>query len=315
MSDAVIPRSSSRPQGHASHAFTLGPALLFCPASRPDRFSKAAERADAVIADLEDAVGPGQKDQARQNVVHALNWEEPGLDPLTTLVRVNASSSGELDADLAALAGTELRYVIVPKCEDPEELEAAAQRLPGVGIIPQIETPRGVLNAAALAGHGSAAALFWGTEDLIAGLGGVTARRPDGSFRGVIGHIRHTVLLTAAASGIPAIDTICGSLSDTRRLADESVDAAAEGFIAKACVHPDQVGTVRRAYTPEDADVEWAKALIAAFEQESGIAAGSGREAVPTAAGAFSFRDEMVDAPVVLQAQRILIRDAATRRP
>lgn len=319
MSDAVIPRPSSRPEGGASGAFTLGPALLFCPGSRPDRFPKAAERADAVIADLEDAVGPGQKDQARQNVVHALNGEEPGLDPATTVVRVNTASSGERmlrehRADLDALAGTELRYVVLPKCEDPEELETVAQRLPGVGIIPQIETPRGVLNAAALAGHGSVAALFWGTEDLIAGLGGATARRPDGSFRGVIGHIRHTVLLTAAACGIPAIDTICGSLSDTRRLADESEDAVAEGFTAKACVHPDQVDTVRRAYAPEDADVEWAKALIAVFEQEAGLNAGSGRETAPTAAGAFSFRGEMVDAPVVLHAQRILLRDAAARR-
>lgn len=315
MPEPVIPRSPASAQ---ERRFTLGPALLFCPASRPERFPKAAERADAVIADLEDAVVPGETEQARQNVVQALNWEDPGLDPATTMVRVNAASSGERAlqehrADLDALAGTELRQVVLPKCETPEELDEVAARLPGVGIIPQIETPRGVLRAGELAEHPAVTALFWGTEDLIAGLGGVTARRPDGSPRGVIGHIRHTVLLTAAASGIPAIDTICGSLHDTQRLAVEAEDAAAEGFIAKACVHPDQVAAVRRAYTPEDTDVEWAKALIAAFEQEAGLTVGAGRDAAPTAVGAFGFRDEMVDAPVVLQAQRILTRYDATR--
>ncbi len=309
MSETVIPGPTAVP----GEGFTLGPALLFCPGSRPERFAKAAERADAVIADLEDAVVPGQKDQARQNVVHALNWEDPGLDPASTMVRINTASSGERDADLDALAGTELRWAVLPKCEAPEELDQVAQRLPGVGLIPQVETPRGVLQAGGLAAHPAVAALFWGTEDLIAGLGGVTARRPDGSPRGVIGHIRHTVLLTAAAGGIPAIDTICGSLHDAKRLAVEAEDAAAEGFIAKACVHPDQVAAVRRAYTPEDTDVEWAKVLIAAFEQEAGLRTGEGRGAAPTAVGAFSFRDEMIDAPVILQAQRILSRYEATR--
>lgn len=311
MSESVIPRPSGAQQGSR---LTLGPALLFCPGSRPDRFSKAAERSDAVIVDLEDAVVPGEKEQARHHLVQALNWEEPGLDAATTLVRVNTASSGELDADLDALAGTELRCVVVPKCESVEELDAVAERLPGVGVIPQIETPRGVLEAERLARHEAVVALFWGTEDLIAGLGGVTARRPDGTLRGVIGHIRHTVLLTAAACGIPAIDTICGSLTDSKRVAVESEDAAAEGFIAKACVHPDQVAAVRRAYTPEDAEVEWAKALIAAFEQEAGLAMDAGRHAEPTAVGAFSFRNQMIDAPVVLQAQRVLSRYDATRR-
>ncbi len=92
MPEPVIPRSPASAQ---QRRFTLGPALLFCPASRPERFPKAAERADAVIADLEDAVVPGEKEQARQNVVQALNWEDPGLDPATTMVRVNAASSGE----------------------------------------------------------------------------------------------------------------------------------------------------------------------------------------------------------------------------
>ena len=79
-------------------------------------------------------------------------------------------------------------------------------------------------------------------------------------------------------------------------------------------MHPDQVAAVRRAYTPEDAEVEWAKALIAAFEQESGLAMDAGRHAEPTAVGAFSFRNQMIDAPVVLQAQRVLSRYDATRR-
>ncbi|GAB3849437.1 HpcH/HpaI aldolase/citrate lyase family protein [Nesterenkonia populi] len=291
-------------------AFTLGPALLFCPADRPERFAKAAARADAVILDLEDAVLLEHKAHARENLTQTLNWEDE-LTPESTIVRINGAASGEQAEDAAAVAGTEVRWVIVPKAEDPAELDDLAARLPGVGLIPQIETPRGVLEAARLAAHPSVVAFFWGTEDLIAGLGGAGARRADGTCLPVIRHARSQLLLTAGAYGIPAVDTIFTSLKDVARLRQETADAVAEGFIAKACIHPQQVPTIRSAYAPEPAQAEWAKALLVEFAVHAGIPADDAPMADPARSGAFRFRSEMVDAPVIAQAQRVIQRHEA----
>lgn len=288
--------------------FALGPALMFCPASRPELFAKAAARADAVIIDLEDAVVSGEKALARHNMVQALTGEDQSLDPRRTLVRVNSQTSGELEEDLRALSGTEISCVVIAKAEQTEVLDQVAAALPGVGLIPQIETPMGVLNDLALAQHPATAALFWGTEDLIAGIGGTTSRNNDGSQRDVIRFTRNRLLLTAGAVGVPIIDAVFTRVPDLQRLAVETEDACASGFVGKACVHPNQIGPIRRAYTPTASDLEWAKGAIAAFENAAGLAPGAGHRADPELAGAFSFRGEMIDMPVIIQVQRILSR-------
>jgi citrate lyase subunit beta/citryl-CoA lyase len=293
---------------HKLAPFTLGPALMFCPASRPELFSKAAAAADAVIIDLEDAVISGEKDIARHNMVQALNWGQPELNPRRTLVRINAPASGEIEADLKALSGTEVAYVVVSKAERTEVLDQVAEALPGVGLIPQIETPVGVLNDLALAQHPATVALLWGTEDLIAGIGGTTSRNNDGTQRDIIRFTRNRLLLTAGAVGIPAIDAVFTRVPDLQRLAVETEDACASGFIGKACIHPDQVEPIRRAYTPTATDLEWAKGVMAAFEMKAGLHPGEGHHADPERAGAFSFRGEMIDVPVIIQVQRILTR-------
>ncbi|GAA1113554.1 HpcH/HpaI aldolase/citrate lyase family protein [Nesterenkonia jeotgali] len=292
----------------ASDRFGLGPALMFCPASRPELFGKAAEAADAVIIDLEDAVVSGAKEIARDNAVQALNAGEESLDPARTLVRVNAPGSGELEDDLRALAGTEIRYVVVSKAERTEVLDRVAAALPGVGLIPQIETPVGVLNDLALAQHRATVALLWGTEDLIAGIGGTTSRTSDGSQREIIRFTRNRLLLTAGAVGVPIIDAVFTRVPDLQRLAVETEDACASGFIGKACIHPKQIAPIRQAYTPTATDLEWAKGVIAAFENTAGLAPGAGHRADPELSGAFSFRGEMIDMPVIIQVQRILTR-------
>lgn len=298
-----------RPDAPVS-SFTLGPALLFCPGSRPDRFGKAAERSDAVIVDLEDAVTTAEKPAARAAVVTAITGGDddvPALDPALTVVRLNGVSFGELDADLAALEGSPVRHVVVAKAEDLGVLDHVAAALPDARLIPQVESPIGVLNAPGLASHPAVEALFWGTEDMIAGLGGTTARTADGAYRSVIRHIRHSVLIAAGAAGVPALDAINTGIRDLPRLAAEAEDACASGFVAKACIHPQQVETVRRAYMPDAGEAEWAKALLVALRQEAGA------DADPLSVGAFSFRGQMVDAPVMLQAQRIMARYDATR--
>ncbi|MGO2741633.1 MAG: HpcH/HpaI aldolase/citrate lyase family protein, partial [Cellulosimicrobium funkei] len=207
--------------------FGLGPALLFCPGDRPDRFAKAADRADAVILDLEDAVAPHAKDAARRAVVEA----SATLDPARTVVRVNPVGTPEHALDVAALADTRLRTVMVAKA-GPEllaSLGALATTLPGVRVLALCETAAGVVAAPELARRPEVVALMWGAEDLVASLGGTSSRRPDGTYRDVARHARAAVLLAAGAAGKAAVDAVHLDVGDLDGLRAEAEDAAASG--------------------------------------------------------------------------------------
>ncbi|MFC4241885.1 HpcH/HpaI aldolase/citrate lyase family protein [Gryllotalpicola reticulitermitis] len=271
---------------HADDWGGLGPALLFCPGNRPERFVKAAERSDGVIVDLEDAVPVDQKEDARRAVGRS------DLDPDRTLVRVNSGSPRELDRDLAALAGTGFRRIVAGKCESVDELDV----LTGFDVVPQIETPLGLLRIEAIAAHSAVVAVFWGTEDFVQLLGGVSGREPDGDLIDPLRHARSRVLIAAAAFGKPAIDAPFTDYSDSDGLAHRAAAAARSGFTASACVHPNQVRTVRDAYRPDAEAVARAQELVARAAQ---------------ADGAFASGGAMIDAPIVLQAQRVLARAAA----
>nr|WP_156226165.1 CoA ester lyase [Pseudactinotalea suaedae] len=259
----------------------MGPALLFCPGNRPDRYAKAGERADAVILDLEDAVAPADKPAAR----HALRASP--LDPARTIVRVNGARSGELAADLEALAGTGYRTVMLPKTESIADVGALA----GYDVVALVETARGVVAAAEIAAAEGVVALMWGAEDLVASLGGTASRWPSGRYRDVAVHARAAVLLAAGASGRAAIDAVHTDLGDHDGLRAEAEDAAASGFAATACLHPDQVAVVRDAYRPSEDRVAWARAVLTAAGERPGV---------------FRFEGQMVDEPVLVLARRVL---------
>ena len=264
--------------------FPMGPALLFCPADRPERFAKAADRADAVILDLEDAVAPGDKDAARRNLVAS------DLDPAATIVRVNPVGSADFDMDLAALRQTPYRTLMVAKAEDPAALGAA---LADFDVVALLETALGVVRAAEIAQVPCVTALMWGAEDLMASLGGESSRHADGSYRAVAQHARASVLLAAGAYGKGAIDSIYGSIEDTEGLGVEARDGVASGFAAKACIHPGQVPAVRAAYAPSEDEVLYAAELITESENQGGV---------------FSFRGQMIDGPLLKQARQTLRR-------
>jgi citrate lyase subunit beta/citryl-CoA lyase len=263
--------------------FDLGPAMLFCPADRPDRYEKAAERADAVIIDLEDAVGPSRKAAARDAMVG-----HP-LDPDTTVVRVNAFDSGYFADDLMALGQTGYRTIMMAKAEDPQQLSG----LDRYRVIALCETARGVLAAPALAAAKNVIALMWGAEDLVASLGGSSTRFADGSYRHIAQHARSSILLAAGASGKAAIDTIHLDIADLDGLAAEAQDAVAVGFAATACIHPGQVGVIREAYRPTPEEVAFARALLDAAASQRGV---------------FRFQGQMVDGPVLRHAEHVVRR-------
>ena len=265
-------------------AFSMGPALLFCPADRPERYEKALERSDAVIIDLEDAVRPEERGRARAALTAS------ALDPSRVVVRVNPIDSDDGAADLDAVARTAYRTVMVAKTESAERIAALPHEL---AVIALCETARGVVESERIAGLDNVVALMWGAEDLVASLGGSSSRTPDGGYRDVARAARSRVLIAAGAFGKAAIDTVHLDMADHDGLAREAEDAAAVGFAATACIHPDQVAVIRRAYRPALALVEWARAVLVVADRHEGV---------------FAFDGQMVDEPVLRHARAVLAR-------
>jgi citrate lyase subunit beta/citryl-CoA lyase len=259
----------------------LGPALLFCPADRPDRFSKAAAVADVAILDLEDGVNAGDRTAARVALIENL------LDPQRTIIRVNPVDSIDFALDLEALDQTPYTLVMLAKTESAEHVRALAGR----AVVALCETAKGVLASPSIAAAESTVALMWGAEDLVASLGGRTSRTDHGHYRDVARYARSRVLLSARAYDRVAIDAIHLDIADAEGLRSEAQDAAASGFSATACIHPSQVEVVRAAYRPTDTEIAWASGVLRAATSERGV---------------FQYEGRMIDAPLLRHAERIL---------
>ncbi|KRE59245.1 citrate lyase [Arthrobacter sp. Soil736] len=270
--------------------FVMGPALLFCPADRPERFQKAAERSDAVIVDLEDAVAAPDKKRARGAILAQLgsSGEGPELDPSRTIIRINPAGTEDFEIDLHCLAHTPYRTVMLAKTESAEQLRA----LDGFHVIALCETAAGIVNAPAIAAAPNVVALMWGAEDLLASLGGTSSRKDDGGYRAVALHARSSVLLAAGAFGKEAVDAVYVNIPDLDGLGEEARDAVASGFSSKACIHPSQVAAVRAAYAPSVDEVAAARELL-----EAARAAGT---------GVFQFHGRMIDGPILKHAEATL---------
>ena len=264
--------------------FDLGPALLFCPADRPERYAKAMQRADGVILDLEDAVAPADKTAARGHLI------ESELDPARVIVRVNPIGTRAFEADIQTLSQTDYRTVMLAKAESPERIAKLDSRF---RLIALLETAKGISHADRIAEADNVVALMWGAEDLVASLGGTSSRKPNGHYRDIARFARAQTLLAAGAHGKAAIDAVHLDTADVKRLAIEAADAAASGVRATACIHPSQVAIIRDAYRPDDKTVAWARGVLEAARGERGV---------------FSYEGRMVDEPVLRHARGILVR-------
>jgi len=263
-----------------------GPAILFCPADRPERFQKALDRADMVVIDMEDAVAPAGKATARQAMI-----SHP-VDPKRTFVRINGVNTSWFEDDLKALAATDYDKVMLPKAETRADVE----RLLAFSVVAICESPRGVYNAGEIASAPNTIGLTAGVEDLIAALGGFSTQWPDKRYRDVPRYARSSVMIAAQAFGKLSIDTVYLDIDDLDGQRREAVDAAACGFAASLCIHPSQVPVIRQAYRPADVEVEWATAVLAEARAHPGV---------------FNFRGKMIDSPVLRQAGSIIARSGA----
>ncbi|HET9638180.1 MAG TPA: CoA ester lyase [Allosphingosinicella sp.] len=257
-------------------------SLLFLPASNPRAIEKARGlAADMVVLDLEDAVKPEDKDQARVAAVEAAAAGFPGL----CAIRINSNGPWH-EADLAAVASSRADYVIVPMTPGPEApLEAA--RATGKPVLAMIETARGILAAAAIAP--ATAGLIAGTNDLAADLG----LRPGGD-RAALATALQTLLLAARAAGVAAFDGVYNRLDDPDGFAAQCAEGRSFGFDGKSLIHPSQIDPANRLFGPTGDEVEAARRLLAA-----------------ATGGAERFEGEMIERMHVEQARRVLAKARA----
>jgi citrate lyase beta subunit len=286
-------------------------AALFMPGDDLKKIGKgAALGVDAVIMDLEDGVALSRKQAARKTVVQALTSGAFEFGQTERLVRLNAAASGLQADDLTeTFAGRPDGYVL-PKVERADEVRDVSARLvaleqqvglaPGTtGLIALIETARGVVNLREIAGSDPRlVALVFGAEDLAASLGAV--RTPDGmeTFYG-----RSAVVIHAAAYGLQALDSPCVQLGDQDRLRRETQLAVQMGYSGKLAIHPNQVDVIVGVFAPSEQELERARQLIAAYEAHQA-----------RHSGVFAYEGEMVDAPMIRAAHRVIARAHAGNR-
>jgi citrate lyase subunit beta/citryl-CoA lyase len=268
-------------------------SLLFVPGDRPDRMIKAlGSGADALILDLEDSVAPERKAEARQAVVKFLHGERP----IPVMVRINAVGSPYANDDLVALREAHADAIMLPKAEGAASIHALSSWT-GLPILPiATETPAAIFVLGSYVEvRDRLLGLTWGAEDLPAAIGATTAREADGRYTPPIETVRALALFAAHAAGIPAIETVYPDFRDLDGLEAYAARGARDGFSGMMAIHPDQVPVINRVFTPTQAEIVAARAIVDAFASNphSGVLAVDGK---------------MVDAPHLIQARRILDR-------
>jgi citrate lyase subunit beta/citryl-CoA lyase len=260
-------------------------SFRFVPGSAERKLGRALEAgADAVIADLEDAVVAAEKPRARALVAEAL----AGGASCLRLVRVNAAGTSWFADDLAAVGSLGLDGVVLPKAT-PEAAAVAAEA--GVPVVAIVETAAGLQRAGELAQTTPVAALVLGAVDLGLALG--LEPRPDGLELLVP---RSTVVVASAAAGLRGpVDQVWLDVRDDEGLARDCALGRSLGFRGKACIHPAQVPVVNEAFAPSEDEVRRAREVVAAYDR-----------AAAEGTGAVALDGELVDLPVVERARQTL---------
>lgn len=236
-------------------------SVLYIPGSRERALEKARSLpVDAIIFDLEDAVAVDEKPGARETLMQAL--AQDGYGRRVRIVRINGLDTRWGRADAEAVARMNCDAVLLPKVEGPEQLDALAELTGSLPIWAMMETPRGMMNAAAIAAHPRLAGMVMGTNDLAKEL--QTRFRPDRlpMLTGL-----GLCLLAAKAEGLVIVDGVYNAFKDDEGLRAECAQGRDMGFDGKTLIHPAQVDIANAAFGPTDAEIDLARRQIAAFEE------------------------------------------------
>ena len=273
---------------------------LFVPGSRPELFAKAAaSAADALSFDLEDAVAADRKAEARAAVATWLRGR-PGGGGKIVVVRVNGLSSGLFADDCQAIVGPGLDVINLPMVESGDEVREAAEALDRlekaarigspIGILANVETPKGLRMAADIAtASPRVVGLQIGYADLFEPFG---INRSDAD---AVNHVRVTVRFAAAEARVPAYDGAFAAVAEPDRFRAECETARNLGFAGKSCIHPSQVPIANECFMPRPAEVERARRILAAAD-----------EAAAKGMGAFLVDGQMIDEPFLVSARAVV---------
>jgi citrate lyase subunit beta/citryl-CoA lyase len=282
-------------------------SLLFVPADGESKLDKAmASGADAVIIDLEDSITPERKDQARAAALDFLKRARAAAQRPRLLVRIKGLETGMTDADLDAIVAGEPDAIVFPKAEGGASVVHLDAKLTAREAIAGV--PEGQIKVLAQAVE-SAAGLFaagtfrsastrligltWGPEDLSAELGADANRDAQGELTEPYRLARSMCLYAAAAAKLSAIETVYVDFRNSEGLRRDTEAARRDGFTGRLAIHPAQVPVINDVFTPTAAQVEKAKAVVAAFAAQPG-------------AGAVGIDGKMYDRPHLARAQRLL---------
>ncbi|MEY2975596.1 MAG: hypothetical protein RIR49_2016 [Actinomycetota bacterium] len=260
----------------ATNDDTLRPrrSVLYMPAANERALAKAKEiPADAIIFDLEDAVAPDAKDEARRNAVAAAGSGEYGRRELT--IRCNGLDTPWGADDLAAAAGSGAAAVVIPKVADIETLDRVSSLLDAAGapvtmrIWAMVETPTAIFDIRRLAAHPRVAVLVMGTNDLLKELRSESS--PD--REALLPHLA-SALLGAREAGRVILDGVYNDVRDPDGFVAEARQGRRLGFDGKTLIHPSQVDPTNAVWAPDDAAVDHARRVIDAFD--TAVAEGRG---------------------------------------
>jgi citrate lyase subunit beta/citryl-CoA lyase len=277
-------------------------SLLFVPGDRPERMPKAhASGADAIILDLEDAVTPATRPQARRNAADFLQRADRTVP---VWVRINPVQTDDALVDLAVIVAARPDGIVLPKARSGADLRQLDHWLEALEI--QHDLERGSIRVLALITETAGAVLSgstftqpparvvgytWGAEDLAADVRASANRTNDGEFEFTFRLARAQCLLVAAAAGVDAYDTTDVEFKDTPSIERRAQAARRDGFVGKLAIHPAQLAAIHAAFAPTTDEVNWARRVL---------------ELMTGATGAVALDGRMIDRPHVQQAARIL---------
>lgn len=265
--------------------FEMTRSVLFVPASRPERFAKAlASGADVVVVDLEDAVAPDAKDAARASLRCYLE-SNPDAN---LVVRINAAGTEAFAPDLALCRDQSgVAAIMVAKAQSVETLQCVADT--GRVVWPLVETALGVDELPRMARVKGVERFCFGALDLGVDMG----IKPDtAGAQLLLDRVRCDLVLHSRVAGLKApIETVYPSIDDEETVERMARRACEMGFAGMLCIHPRQLPSTHRGFCPDEAELDWAKRVLAAAENEGGV---------------FTVDGKMVDAPVIQRAKMIL---------
>lgn len=253
-------------------------SLLFVPGDSEKKFTRASQgNADALILDLEDAVAPSMKDAARATVAGWL--DRAGEVQARLFVRPNPLPTGLIEADLEAVVRPGLAGLLIPKADGAadiaviagmlDRLEAAAGMEAGTVKIMVVatETPAAMFGLGSYTPpHPRLIGLTWGAEDLSSAIGATANKEDDGSWTEPYKLARSLCLFAAASAGVTPVDTLYVDFRDAAGLEADCRRSRRDGFLGRVAIHPDQVDTINRCFSPSDDQVAEARRIVAAFE-------------------------------------------------